>query len=88
MLLALAYNEFCAPTLEEAAEAVVAAGATEITVLSSMLTPGGLHAEIEIPEALQHLRLSYPGVAFRYAWPFEPGLVAEMLATHLRRFLP
>jgi sirohydrochlorin cobaltochelatase len=88
MLLALAYNEFCAPTLEEAAGSVVAAGATEITVLSSMLTPGGLHAEIEIPEVLQQLRLAYPNVALRYAWPFEPGLVADMLATHLRRFLP
>jgi sirohydrochlorin cobaltochelatase len=83
--LAIAYNEFCTPTLEEAAEAVIAAGATSITVVPSMLTPGGVHSEVEIPETLDHLHLRYPGIVFQYAWPVDLGLVARMLADQLGR---
>ncbi len=86
--LALAYNEFCTPTLEEAVAELVGVGAQEITVLSSMLTPGGSHSELEIPETLQHLRAQYPLVTLRYAWPFDLTMVGSMLAEHLRRFMP
>lgn len=85
-LFALAYNEFCAPTLEEAVQEVVAAGAQHVTVVTSMLTPGGSHAEIEIPETIARLRAAYPAVTFRYAWPFDLNLVAGMLAEHVRQF--
>ena len=83
--LAAAYNEFCAPTLEEAAEASIAAGATAITVVPSMLTPGGVHSEVEIPETLERLRQLHPGIEFRYAWPVDLTLVARMLADQLSR---
>jgi sirohydrochlorin cobaltochelatase len=87
MLFALAYNEYCAPTLEEAVETVVAAGADRVTVVSSMFTPGGSHSEIEIPATLAALRLRYPAVPLRYAWPFDLDLIATMLSGHLERFL-
>ena len=87
-MFALAYNEFCAPTLEEAVEGMVQAGANHITVLSSMLTPGGSHAEIEIPEAIRNLQALHPKVTLRYAWPFDLNLVAGMLAEHVRQFHP
>jgi len=85
-LFAIAYNEFCAPTLEEAVETLIAAGAREIRVVSSMFTPGGSHSEVEIPETLAHLRGKHPGIDLRYAWPFDLKQVASMLAAQLTRF--
>lgn len=83
---ALAYNEFCAPTVEDALEQMIQAGITTITVVPSMLTPGGSHSEIEIPESLERLRGRFPHAAIRYAWPFDLPAVATMLATQLQRF--
>ncbi|MDH4082915.1 MAG: hypothetical protein OEV99_13885 [Nitrospira sp.] len=40
---AIAYNEFCAPTLEESVESLIKQGATSITVTTTMFTPGGSH---------------------------------------------
>ncbi|MBH0192113.1 MAG: CbiX/SirB N-terminal domain-containing protein, partial [Nitrospira sp.] len=85
-LFAVAYNEFCAPTLEESVEALINQGATRITVATTMFTPGGSHSEVEIPEILDHLRPQYPGVELRYAWPFDLNLVANTLAEQVKRF--
>lgn len=85
-LFAIAYNEFCAPTLEEAVQAVIAQGARQIRIVPSMLTPGGSHSEREIPDALAQLRIKHPGIEFRYAWPFDLQQVASMLASQLNRF--
>ncbi len=82
----VAYNEFCAPTLSEAVEQLIAAGAQEITVVSSMFTPGGSHSEIEIPAELQELRSKHPDVTLTYAWPFDLQQVASMLTEHINRF--
>ena len=82
-LFALAYNEFCAPTLEEAVEDLVAKGATNVTVMTTMLTPGGSHAEIEIPETLGRLRQQYPEVTLHYVWPYDLELVASLLKAQL-----
>ena len=86
VLFALAYNEFCAPTLEEAVEDLVGKGATHITVVTTMFTPGGSHSEVEIPEILDHLRPQYPGIELCYAWPFDLQLIAKMLTEQLRRW--
>ena len=85
-LFAVAYNEFCAPTLEESVEALIKQGATHITVTTTMFTPGGSHSEVEIPEILDHLRPQYPGVDLCYAWPFDLQLVANTLTEQIRRF--
>jgi Uncharacterized conserved protein len=85
-LFAVAYNEFCAPTLEESVEELIKRGATEITVTTTMFTPGGSHSEIEIPEILEQLRKQYPTVVLRYAWPFDLDLVANTLAEQVKRF--
>ena len=83
---AIAYNEFCAPTVEEALEEMIQGGITMITVVPSMLTPGGSHSEIEIPESLDRIRARYPHADIRYAWPFDLSAVATMLAVQLQRF--
>jgi sirohydrochlorin cobaltochelatase len=85
-IFAVAYNEFCAPTLEEAVDDLIIQGATSITVLTTMFTPGGSHSEIEIPEILDQLRPKYPGVALRYAWPFDLQLIAKTLTEQLQRW--
>ena len=85
-LFALAYNEFCAPTLEESVAQLIAKGATHIIVTTTVVTPGGSHSEVEIPEILNHLRLRYPTVEVRYAWPFDLQQVAQTLAQQIRRF--
>jgi sirohydrochlorin cobaltochelatase len=84
--LFVAYNEFCAPTIEEAAEAAISQGARSLLVIPSMVTPGGMHSEIEIPEALGRIRAQHPGARVVYAWPYDLGGVAAMLAEHARRF--
>ena len=84
VLFAMAYNEFCTPTLEESVEDLVKQGATSITVLTTMFTPGGSHSEVEIPEILDHLRPLYPTVELRYAWPFDLQLIAKTLTEQLR----
>jgi sirohydrochlorin cobaltochelatase len=64
-------------------EDLVAKGATNITVMTTMFTPGGAHAEIEIPETLDRLRRSQPSVVFHYAWPYDLELVASLLKAQL-----
>jgi len=85
-LFAVAYNEFCAPTLEDSVEALIKQGATHITVTTTMFTPGGSHSEVEIPEILDQLRPQYPDVELRYAWPFDLELVANTLAEQVKHF--
>ena len=84
--LAIAYNEFCAPTLEEAVEELIREGTKDITVVSSMFTAGGSHAEVEIPEEVAELKQAHPTATICYAWPVDQQLVAGMLATHLKNF--
>jgi sirohydrochlorin cobaltochelatase len=86
VLFAVAYNEFCAPTLEESVEELIKKGATHITVTTTMFTPGGSHSEVEIPEILGHLRPQHPEVELRYAWPFDLTLVANTLTEQIKRF--
>lgn len=81
--LILAYNEFCAPSVGEAVERAVRGGAGRIDVLPSMLTPGGVHAEVEIPESLAEARARYPQIEIRYVWPIDLGAVASLLAGQL-----
>lgn len=84
--LLVAYNEFCAPTLEETADLAIAEGARQILVVPSMLTPGGVHAEVDIPEAIERIREKHPSAQVAYAWPYDLTAVAAMLAAHAAKF--
>jgi sirohydrochlorin cobaltochelatase len=86
VLFAVAYNEFCAPTLEESVEELIKKGATHIIVTTTMFTPGGSHSEVEIPEILERLRKQYPDIVLRYAWPFDLLMVAKLLQEQVVRF--
>jgi len=86
-LFALAYNEFCTPSVAEAIEDLIRQGATHITVVTTMFTPGGAHSEIEIPEILHGLRARHPEIAIQYAWPFDASTIAQILNEQVRRFM-
>ncbi len=85
-LFAVAYNEFCGPTLPEAVENLIKQGAQSITVVSTMFTPGGSHSEFEIPEEIEELQHQHPGVTIQYAWPFNLAKVSKMLMDHIEQF--
>jgi sirohydrochlorin cobaltochelatase len=78
-----AYNEFCAPSLTDAVDGLIADGVGHITIVPTMLTPGGSHSEIEIPAALRALRARHPHVVLHYAWPVDVDALAALLARHL-----
>ncbi len=85
-LFAVAYNEFCGPTLPEAVEDLIKQGAQSITVVSTMFTPGGSHSEFEIPDEIEELKHKHPGVTIRYAWPYNLTKVSKMLMEHIEQF--
>ena len=82
-LFAIGYNEFCRPSIPEAVEQIIRQGATQVFVIPSMLTPGGIHSEIDIPRALEEVRKLHPAVSIEYVWPFDLKKVAGLLALHL-----
>ncbi|MBI2174475.1 MAG: CbiX/SirB N-terminal domain-containing protein [Candidatus Omnitrophica bacterium] len=83
----LAYNEFCRPSIEEAIEQEIRNGAGRIFVIPSMLTPGGIHSEQDIPRTLDRLRNQNTHTQIIYLWPFEVATVAALLAAQLRQHL-
>lgn len=86
-LFAIGYNEFCQPSIAEAIAGVIRQGAARVVVLPTMMTPGGVHSERDIPRALDDVRRAHPEVAIDYLWPFDLASVAQLLAAHVRRTL-
>ena len=62
-LVGLAFLELMAPTLEQAAAALVARGCAQIAVVPAFLGMGG-HVRRDVPAQLARLRDAHPGVAF------------------------
>lgn len=86
--LVAAYNEFCAPSVEDAIESLADEGFTRISLVSTMFTRGGRHAEREIPDIAAAAAKKHPGVTIEYAWPFDPDFLADFLAGQLARAFP
>lgn len=78
--VALAYNEFCAPSIDDAVERLAREGHEKIVFVTTMFTRGGVHAECEIPWELERARKRHPGLSLSYAWPFDTEGVAALLA--------
>ena len=81
------FNEFCAPSLDEAFDEGVRSGAAKVIVVTPMMTRGGEHAERDIPAAIERARRRHPAIEFVYAWPFPPADTAQFLADHARIFI-
>ena len=84
-LFAIGYNEFCRPSIEEAIDQVIRQGASRVLVIPSMLTPGGIHSERDIPNTLDAVRRVHPTVTIQYVWPFDLQQVAALIASHVAR---
>ncbi len=65
-LVELAFLEFMAPDLPAAAERLVAAGAQKVQVLPMFIAQGG-HLKRDLPQLIDTLRSTWPGVEFSLA---------------------
>lgn len=81
------YNEFCAPGLDEVLDQAAARAGTVI-VVTAMMTRGGEHSEVDIPEAVARARGRHPAVRFEYVWPLEAASVAGFLTEQIHRQMP
>jgi sirohydrochlorin cobaltochelatase len=83
----VAFNEFCAPSIDEAIASAAAGNSSRILIVTPMLTRGGEHAEADIPTAIESARERFPNIHFTYCWPFDSNDIAHFLATQIHRFL-
>jgi len=75
----LGFNEFCAPSLDDALNQA-AERFRKVIIVTPMMTRGGEHAEREIPSIIQTARERHPHTLFVYVWPFDTKAIAEFLA--------
>jgi sirohydrochlorin cobaltochelatase len=81
------FNEFCAPTLDDALDQAAAKGVEKIIVVTPMMTQGGEHSEKDIPAAIKHAQERHPKIKIIYAWPFKTSDVAQFLANQIAEAL-
>lgn len=81
------FNEFCAPSLDEALSHAAGEEAHQVIVITPMMTRGGEHSEVDIPAVVRRAQERYPETQFLYAWPFEASEVAQFLAAQIGRFV-
>lgn len=81
-----AFNEFCAPTIYEALCNSAEQSAERIIVVTSMLTKGGEHAEVDIRSAIDKAAKEYPKIDFVFAFPFPGKDIARFLAEQVKHF--
>jgi sirohydrochlorin cobaltochelatase len=81
----LGFNEFCAPSLDQALDQAIARGAKLVLVVTPMMTRGGEHAEVEIPEIIQAAQTRHPNGPFVYVWPFDAAQVAQFLTSQIEQ---
>ncbi len=79
------FNEFCAPSVDEALDLAAGLAAERILVVTPMMTRGGQHAERDIPEAVDRARARHAGEAFEYVWPFPVSDIAAFLAIQVAK---
>jgi sirohydrochlorin cobaltochelatase len=81
------FNEFCAPSVDDAVSHAIARGAEKVIVVTPMMTRGGEHAEVDIPAAVKTAQAQHPEIPITYAWPFRVSEVASFLATQIAGLL-
>lgn len=81
------FNEFCAPSLDDALNQAIARRAEKVIVITPMMTRGGEHSEIDIPAAVQTAQAKHPEIPILYVWPFRVSEVANFLAAQIASFI-
>lgn len=82
----VAFGEFCAPTTRDALDEA-ATRASEVVVITPMMTRGGEHSEAEIPAEVRRASERHPDVKFSYVWPFASSEVAAFLSSQIDQFM-
>ena len=85
-ILKTAYNEFCFPSIEQAADQLAEENVTKVILITTMITPGGSHSEEEIPEEVEALRQKHTKIDFQYAWPYDLDVFSNLLSDHIINF--
>jgi sirohydrochlorin cobaltochelatase len=80
------FNEFCSPSLSQALDRA-AEDAEKILVVTPMMTRGGEHSAVDIPEAIRAACEKHPGREFIYVWPFPTEDIARFLSEQISRHL-
>ncbi len=83
----VAFGEFCGPNLDEALDQAAAMSPERVVMATPMMTRGGEHSEVDIPEAVRRAKERHPQLSFTYAWPFDASEIARFLASQIGRFL-
>lgn len=83
--VSVAFNEFCAPTVQEAIDEAAQQGTNRIIVVSTMITPGGKHSEVDIPKSIADAKKQYANIEIEYVWPYDMDRIAKMLADEIYR---
>ena len=81
------FNEYCAPSLDDALEQAVTQGARTVVVITPMMTQGGEHSEVDIPAAIRRTQERHLQIPILYAWPLEVHEVARFLAAQIDRLV-
>lgn len=68
LIVRIAHMELAEPTIEQAFEACVRAGATEVVVHPYMLSPGR-HAASDIPGMVKKVAARFPGIKYSVTGP-------------------
>jgi len=84
----LGFNEFCAPSLDEAFEQALETAPEKVIVITPMMTRGGEHSEVDIPNAIQRTQERHPETQIIYVWPFDVSQVAQFLTSQIAQFNP
>lgn len=78
------FNEFCDPTLDKALEHAAIQAPDKVIIITPMMTRGGEHSEIDIPEAIKRAKEKFPDIDFTYIWPFNTMDIAKFLSEQIR----
>ena len=83
------FNEFCNPTIQAVLLKAIKTSPEKIFITTTMVTPGGDHQEVEIPEAINEIAQQYPAIEFTYVWPYDLRAVASFIGNHImKRIVP
>jgi sirohydrochlorin cobaltochelatase len=81
------YNEFCAPSLDEAIDEAAVNGAKRIIIITPMMTRGGEHSEKDIPDSISRSQKRHTDIELVYAWPIDHADVADFLSSQIKKFV-
>jgi sirohydrochlorin cobaltochelatase len=73
------FNEFCGPDLAETMNEAASQKPETVVVITPMMTPGGIHSEVDIPNTIRAAKAKHPGITFEYVWPYNMANVAKFL---------